>query len=292
MNGYLLQAIGIALWWLGMFTSPSVYAAFAFPGISRNALFAFAVPDILLLTGLSLWVWRRPNRILQAMVLGAFLYGTLWCIATTVLTRGGFLSSSAMVLGSLFNVLLLIGQNAFRASRSDRPAVNLAKTFLQSTCIWTVTLLIFPLAIVHATAPWPPTVESLPLTLGICGFAAFSLLGLWSGATMALRGRGTPLPLDAARQLVTCGPYAYVRNPMAIAGIGQGFCVALALQSGWVAAYVALGMFVWNAVVRPEEERFMENTFGIPYTHYRNAVQCWLPRRSPYQKLAKPPVNP
>ena len=33
-----------------------------------------------------------------------------------------------------------------------------------------------------------------------------SLLGLWSGWTMATRGHGTPFPLDTARELVMQGP--------------------------------------------------------------------------------------
>ena len=38
---------------------------------------------------------------------------------------------------------------------------------------------------------------------------------------MAVTGRGTPLPFDAARDLVVSGPYRLVRNPMVVAGLTQ-----------------------------------------------------------------------
>lgn len=67
---------------------------------------------------------------------------------------------------------------------------------------------------------------------------------------------------------------------MAIAGLGQGFSVALMLSSIEVAAYVAVGMIVWNYFVRPEEERFMHRVFGADFERYRSVVRCWMPRRN------------
>ena len=58
---------------------------------------------------------------------------------------------------------------------------------------------------------------------------------------MVRDGEGTPLPLDQTNRLVVSGPYYYVRNPMAIAGIGQGLSVALIFQSLPVGIYSLLG---------------------------------------------------
>ena len=68
-----------------------------------------------------------------------------------------------------------------------------------------------------------------------------SALGLASAAAIATQGDGTPLPIDAPRRLVVSGPYAWVRNPMAVAGIAQGFGVALWHGSWVVAFYVIAG---------------------------------------------------
>ena len=99
---------------------------------------------------------------------------------------------------------------------------------------------------------------------------------------MALRGEGTPLPTACARQLVVAGPYAYVRNPMAVFGLAQGAAVGIALGSWLVLAYVAAGGLLWNAVVRPAEEADMERRFGDAYRRYREQVRCWVPRRASY----------
>ena len=118
--------------------------------------------------------------------------------------------------------------------------------------------------------------------VGVVLFTLCGTLGLTSGFLMASRGHGTPLPLDAPRVLVVAGPYRFVRNPMAIGGIGQGVAVGLMLGSPAVLLYALAGAFVWHGVARPWEERDLEDWFGEPYRAYRRAVRCWWPRRRPY----------
>ena len=111
----------------------------------------------------------------------------------------------------------------------------------------------------------------------------FSALGLWSGMTIAARGAGTPLPFDATNRLVIDGPYAYVRNPMVIAGLGQGASVGLLLGSWVVFTYVGLGAAIWQWIVRPAEERDLLAAFGDSYTAYVRQVRCWIPRGQEYR---------
>ena len=168
-----------------------------------------------------------------------------------------------------------------RESKALSPGVNLAKTLLQMIVFWTTFLYGLPRGII-----------ALERTFGVPGFdsgpwrgpaavvfVAASSLGLWSAFAMALRGRGTPLPLDTASRLVVAGPYRYVRNPMAIAGLAQGFCVGLYVGSWSVLAYVGAGFVVWNWFVRPMEEADLEQRFGDEFRRYRAAVRCWIPRR-------------
>ena len=109
-------------------------------------------------------------------------------------------------------------------------------------------------------------------------FVVSSLLGAWSGFTMAFSGNGTPLPTATAPQLVVCGPYRFVRNPMALAGIAQGIAVGWWMGSYGVIAYAIAGAFVWQAFVRPAEEADLENRFGASYEQYRKSVWLWVPR--------------
>ena len=79
------------------------------------------------------------------------------------------------------------------------------------------------------------------------------------------------------------GPYAYVRNPMAMAGLAQGAAVGLGFGSWSVLGYVIVGGLIWDRLVRPAEEANLKATFGLAYKQYRNKVKCWRPRLKPYK---------
>ena len=100
---------------------------------------------------------------------------------------------------------------------------------------------------------------------------------------MSKFGRGTPLPLDHAQHLVIQGPYKYVRNPMAVSGIGQGLAVALILGSPLTVLYALMGSLIWQLIFRPLEDDDLEARFGTAFREYRKNVRCWIPRLDPYQ---------
>ena len=114
--------------------------------------------------------------------------------------------------------------------------------------------------------------------IGWAAFILFSLLGLWSGYTMSWHGKGTPLPLDCPQKLVIAGPYKFVRNPMALAGIGQGVSVGVILGSPFVITYAIAGAILWHYLVRPSEEVDLLGRFGQEYIEYCKNVKCWVPR--------------
>ena len=120
------------------------------------------------------------------------------------------------------------------------------------------------------------------------------MLGVSSAWAMSVFGRGTPLPLDCPPRLVVRGPYRFVRNPMAIAGLGQGAAVGVWLGSFSVEGYVLVGFIVWNWFVRPIEEADLRARFGGSYENYCRHVICWRPRvrgLSDEQINALPVVN-
>lgn len=108
-------------------------------------------------------------------------------------------------------------------------------------------------------------------------FLTFSLIGIYSGYTMSWRGKGTPLPLDCPNKLVIEGPYKIVRNPMAIAGIGQGISVGIILGSYTIILYSISGAILWHIMVRPIEEKDLEQRFGKTYLEYKSRIRCWIP---------------
>lgn len=173
----------------------------------------------------------------------------------------------------------------FREAAPSRPSVRLAWTLAQSAALWTLALAVGPALVVAAERALGVGAVRVPgRRVGAAAlFLTASGLNLATGATMALRGDGTPLPTACARQLVVAGPYAWVRNPMAVFGLSQGAAVAWRSGSAGVLAYVVAGGLVWHVAVRPAEEADLARRFGAPYRAYRRAVRCWVPRLRPYR---------
>ena len=172
----------------------------------------------------------------------------------------------------------------FRPARPRSRGVYLLWTAAQSVVVWGVTLGVGPallVALEHRAGIPGFRFTGQPVLAAVL-FLACSALNLATGALLAVGGRGTPLPLACPRTLVLGGPYRYVRNPMAIAGIGQGVAVALWLGSWSVLGYAASGAVVWHVLVRPAEERDLASRFGAPYDAYRRSVPLWWPRRRPF----------
>ena len=276
-TSYLLQAALICVWWAGLSWSPSFFAAFQFEQISATAFWSFFAPDILLIATLSILRAYRNITELEWIVLGAFGYASLYCVNATLLTGTGWLPSGLMLLGLGYNLFLCLHSSLFRASHSHSIAINGAKTLIQILCIWTVALVAIPYVLMESFGQLTMPAADFRLAISLILFVGCSLLGLTSSFFMVRDGHGTPLPLDQTNRLVESGPYRFVRNPMAIAGIGQGLAIAILFQSLPILVYALLGAVVWHFVVRPIEERDMVQRFGQPYRDYQNRVRCWIP---------------
>ena len=275
-TGYLLQATLISAWWVGLASSPTFFSAFQFADIPATAFWALLAPDIIVIAGLSAIRAYYNNSAIEYIILGAVGYASLYCCNATVLTASGYLPTALMLLGLAYNVFLCFNTSLFRTA-STHLALNLAKTLIQIVCIWTLLLVVIPVVILDAFDTLAIPQVGVWLYLGSFLFVCLSLLGLTSAFFMVRDGAGTPLPLDQTNTLVVSGPYRYVRNPMAIAGIGQGIAIALVFQSVPILIYALLGALVWQFVVRPVEERDLAERFGEPYLAYRRSVMCWIP---------------
>jgi protein-S-isoprenylcysteine O-methyltransferase Ste14 len=217
---------------------------------------------------------------------GLALYATVsteagWGVVLMTAATAGSVGAGMLVLfGRIPVERVLIGPLRFRDAPSGPVGRHVATTAAQLVVFWGVFLGVVPLIIVILERRWrldlpvPPAV----VVVGVVLFALASALGLWSAFAMATRGSGTPLPSAATIRLVTSGPYRFVRNPMAIAGIVQGAAVGLMAQSWLVVAYAITGSVVWNWFVRPVEESDLAAKFGADYRVYHSRVRCWVPR--------------
>ncbi len=171
-------------------------------------------------------------------------------------------------------------KNEFREARPGTPLQHAFQTGRQIVVFWTFFLIVVPFALQYLERALgvPTFTFSAQRPIGAVGFAVASALGLWSGMTMAIHGMGTPLPTHCASKLVVTGPYRYVRNPMAIAGLAQGAFVGVTLGSFFTLLYVVSGLFVWNFFVRPIEENDHRQRIGQDFETYCDQVKCWIPR--------------
>jgi len=107
------------------------------------------------------------------------------------------------------------------------------------------------------------------------GVALYIACAFWG---FAIRGNGTPLPLDPPKKLVVEGPYRVVRNPMywsvLFVLLGEA-----AIFHSVALAELALAFFVGvNLFVLFFEEPALQQKFGAEYEEYCRRVPRWLPR--------------
>ena len=306
---FALQAAAGALWWVGVFIWDPV-RELTLGGLPPVWVAALDIPLFVLASALAAlglraaaWVaacWTvlvAVGMVGYATATGQAGWGALLMVAAAAC---GGAALCLVTLGRLPTELLLIGPFRFReAAAGGGRAAHVGGTALQLLFFWGLFLAVIPLAIAWFEARWGVGIRDLggvvdgalggglggaldtllawARWLGIALFAAASALGLWSALAMSVRGEGTPLPSATAQKLVLTGPYRFVRNPMAVAGIAQGVAVGLMLGSWLVVAYALCGSLVWNWGVRPHEEADLEARFGAPFADYAARVPCWLP---------------
>jgi protein-S-isoprenylcysteine O-methyltransferase Ste14 len=106
---------------------------------------------------------------------------------------------------------------------------------------------------------------------------ASTLLMLWAALTLAIRGAGTPLPIDPTREFVVTGPYAFMRHPFVAGATGQIVGIGVAFGSVPVLVYAAVSLIVWYYGIRPGEERTLDHRFGDRVREYRRRVRGFRP---------------
>jgi len=287
---FTLQAIAGFFWWTAVFASPMVREA-TLGSLDPVAVAVFDIPLFVMASALAA-CGARAAAIVSAgwtciVALALAVYATVtteagWGVLCMAAASAGSLTAlSVLLLGRVPTAWIIRGPFAFRPAAVHRTAAtHVVSTFGQIILFWGFFLAVVPHVIAFLEQRWAVALP-FPSFAGPVGAAVLvlaSALGIWSAVMMSTLGAGTPLPAAMPNRLVIAGPYRWIRNPMAAAGIVQGAAVGIILQSWLVIAYAVAGSLVWNYVVRPLEEADLKARFGDEFERYREAVRCWIPR--------------
>ena len=125
-------------------------------------------------------------------------------------------------------------------------------------------------AFFRASAPINPVEGTAGLILCIAGFA----LAVWARRHLG-RNWGMPMSLKEGHELVTTGPYRYVRHPIYTGLLLAILGSALATTAAWLAILVWVG--VYCAYSARTEERLMLQQFPEQYGQYKKRTKAVIP---------------
>jgi protein-S-isoprenylcysteine O-methyltransferase Ste14 len=292
---FILQGFAVLAWWAILFVVPETREYFKM-GSDQTVLLSFWLPDIVFLglgslaAGALCWTHHQYKSITAWFVTGLVTYATMYTFAFALMTDTGWLGVVFMAPATLWSGVFAIGVSSmrdrmFRKSAAASTGWILTKTFTQIVAVWSMILVVIPWLLVWIEQRIGVSQFEFPFQVSVSMvlFVFASIPGVWAAIVMSRVGKGTPLPMDHATEFVAVGPYAYVRNPMALSGIGQGLVIALQWGSPLVFVYALMGSLIWQLIFRPLEEVDLEKRFGEDFVRYRDSVKCWVPRGSKYQ---------
>ncbi|MCE2414832.1 isoprenylcysteine carboxylmethyltransferase family protein [Candidatus Poribacteria bacterium] len=88
--------------------------------------------------------------------------------------------------------------------------------------------------------------------------------------------------LGAARDLVTTGPYRYVRNPLYIGNFLLSLGVCFVANVYWLVAVLMVGYLLQYLPIIVVEESCLMESCGQVYQTYRERVPRFIPQFPPY----------
>jgi protein-S-isoprenylcysteine O-methyltransferase Ste14 len=168
----------------------------------------------------------------------------------------------------------------------------------QRTLLTPVGLLVFGGTLVIVIGGGLVTDRALRLPAPVPGVLALVIGGpiLVAGALLTgwcvvrfWKARGTPVPMNPPQELITTGPYSWVRNPMVTGVFGVLFGLGLMLHSIgialiWTPAYVLMH---WIELTRVEEPE-LARRFGDAYLDYKKRVPMFIPRLPRFRERHAP----
>ncbi|MCY4401379.1 MAG: isoprenylcysteine carboxylmethyltransferase family protein [Candidatus Poribacteria bacterium] len=105
-------------------------------------------------------------------------------------------------------------------------------------------------------------------------------LRIWSVGYAGGMTRATAL--GAARDLVTTGPYSYVRNPLYLGNLLLSIGVTLFTNVHWLIPILIVGYIIQYLPIITVEEVYLLESCGTVYQTYQEQVPRFLPHFHPY----------
>ena len=133
----------------------------------------------------------------------------------------------------------------------------------------------FILALLYFARPiWYTT------AIGILFIAIGEFLRIWAVGYAGGSTRATSL--GAARDLVTTGPYSYVRNPLYLGNFLLSFGICLIANVLWLIPILIIGYFGQYLPIIAVEEAYLLESCRSVYQMYQEQVPRFLPQFHPY----------
>jgi protein-S-isoprenylcysteine O-methyltransferase Ste14 len=226
-------------------------------------------------------VGRRWNVFLWAFILITIDVLIMPLASPAVVLNSGWQWGELICVIFIFIPSRILAESTFL--RKNLYSRSLKQLFL----FFAIFIVLIPAAIVESTGGrYPDLSDYSPFHFLVLLIILFflSLPGLSAFQEFAVRGKGTPIPMDPPKLLVCTGPYSYIANPMQTSMTVFFIVMVWALENRWfyfagfAAVIFSIGISSWN------EDADMRGRFGERWKEYRCQVRNFFPRLRPCRK--------
>ena len=176
----------------------------------------------------------------------------------------------------VFAAVFLLRKKPPKEPEAKRDRLSLLGIFLQMCAYF----------LVWFQPPWRPFLSPVPVLSGSLGIAfsaftiALAVASVWliaSAVSTLGKQWAVAARLVEGHQLITAGPYRFVRNPIYTGMLGMLVATGLAMEH-WAALIVAVVLFAVGLVIRVHsEEKLLRAAFGKEFDDYATRVPAVLP---------------
>jgi protein-S-isoprenylcysteine O-methyltransferase Ste14 len=192
--------------------------------------------------------------------------------------------------GELAALLIALVPSQCLARWTGRDERLALRTVLQVIACGGLMTVLTAVVIVGSRSSWTNPIDRPVWQLSLLAqlLAVPAVIGLTAVQEFVTRGRGTPVPFDPPRRLVTTGIYAYVRNPMQLSAVVMLVLAGVVMRNAWVSAAGVMAHIYSSGLAGWDEETDLLMRFGSDWGTYRQNVRRWMPRFRPWVRQDQP----